>query len=506
MDRRVRLLAPLLAGLAVSAATARSASPQAPPPTASPAAAAVSGSAAPAEPDPAAASRAAEITPAAEITQAPAAPAFPVEEYRLSNGLRVILAPDPTLPNVAVSVRYDVGSRDEPDGLSGIAHLVEHLMFERSRHVPEGALLRILSNAGASDLNGQTTLDGTYYYETVPPERLELALWVESDRMGFFLPALDERALAQERTVVLNELKTRVFDRPGGIGPHEVYGAAFPAWHPYHGTAGGEDGDLRRITLADVRAFAATWYGPANATLVLAGRFERDGAAALVKRYFETLSGRVPPERPGLPALVHRGETRVDIAADVGMEELWLAWVTPALGAPGDAALDRVAAVLGRGDASRLQQRIAGAGLAKAVEVIQASHTLAGLFVIRALAEHGVPAEDLIAAIDREILDLATFGPTRREMMRVQSYWETGDMFGLETALGRAERLHEAARLGRIQAPFDWSRQATRALGAADVRAATAAHLAPRSRAAVVITRFQVGATTGGTVVRREEP
>lgn len=449
------------------------------------------------------------IAAAPAVAAAPAAPAeptFPVEEYRLSSGLRVILAPDASLPSVTVMVRYDVGSKDDPEGLGGVAHLVEHLMFERSRHVPNGALLRLLSEAGATDLNGTTTLDSTVYYETLPPERLPLALWLESDRMGFFVPALDEAVLEQERGVVINELRTRVLDVPGGIAPVAVYDATFPSWHPYHTTPGGNEEELRRIRLADVKAFAGTWYGPANATLILAGKLDVDRTKALVDRYFATLTGRPPPPRPALPALSIQGETRVEIAADIATDDVRLTWVTPAAGAPGDAALDRVASLLAGDEASRLEKRLVGSGLARAVSAGQLSRRLASVFQIQASAAVGRRAEEIIEVVDRELRDLAEKGPTDLEMKRVQSAWATSDMFDLETSMGRAERLMIAAGRGPLSSPFDWTDRAARALGAADVRAAVASHLSPEGRAGVIITRYRKKAPLSGVVVRRDEP
>lgn len=433
-------------------------------------------------------------------------PAFPVEEARLDNGLHVILAPDTSLPEVAVLVKYHVGSSDEPEGLHGIAHLVEHLTFERSEHVPHGALLRILANAGASSLNGQTSFDDTLYHEVLPPERLELALWAESDRMGYFLGAVDEDALAQEKNVVASELRMRVQDRPGGLLSLATLDAAFPSWHPYHEDAEHWQEDTSSITLSDVRAFFSTWYGPENATLILAGHFDRDRARKLVDRYFGTLPGRPAPRRPALPKLERKAPTRIEIAASVTNENLELSWVTPAYGLPGDTELDWVAAILAKGEQSRLVARLVNEGLALSVAARQSSRQLASVFLIRVLVQKGHTAEEVIQAVDHELSSLATLGPSPRDMERAAAYWERADMFMLESALGRAATLEIATDRTTPLLPFDWRAHLGSSPSAAAIRAAAEKYLSPGARAGEAIVRPVKGAPLAGTIVKRVEP
>jgi zinc protease len=489
MRRWLRLATPLLPVALITAAFAQ----PAPPAATATAAASASG---------------AETAPAPSVTAQHAAmpPAFPVEEVRLRNGLRVIFAPDDALPDVTVYLRYDVGSRDEPDGLRGIAHLVEHLMFQESTHVPRGEFLHMLSRGGVTDVNGMTTYDATIYYETVPPERLELALWLESDRMGYFAEAVDEAALKQERNVVLTERRTRYVDPPLGMAPLFVSEATFPSWHPYHGAPAGNEDDIGNITLADVRAFFATWYGPGNATLVLAGRFEKDAAAALVQRYFATLPARPPPARPALPPLTRKGPTRVEVGANVLAERLDLTWVTPAGGSPADAALDFAAALLTRGETSRLQQRLVASGIAAGVDAEQWSRKLASVFQIRVLLSSGRTAEEARDAVDQELAQLAASGPTKAELAGVRSYWTNSDLFFLETSLGRAVHVGITAALGALPEPFDWLDRRKTRLTAADVREAVTKHLSPQARAAEVLSRRKRREPVSGVVTRRQEP
>lgn len=446
---------------------------------------------------------AAPATPPVENSQAPAVPNFPVEDLRLPNGLRVVLAPDTNLPNVAVMVRYNVGSSDDPDGLRGIAHLVEHLTYERTTHLARGSMLRLLSNAGASTLNGRTDWDGTVYFEVMPPERLELALWVESDRMGYFLGAVDEKALEQEKRVVASELRTRYYDRPAGLLQLATLDAAFPLWHPYHPDAEGWQEDTDSITLEDVRAFYGTWYGPENALLILTGHFDSERAKKLLEKYFATLPGRPTPQKPMLPKLEHTGTTRIELDGAVGRESVELSWVTPSFGLPGDTELDWIATILTSGEQSRLVQRLVHGGLAVSVAARQASKQRASIFIIHAIVQKGHIAEELIAAIDKELSSLMSLGPTQAEMDRALSYWEKSDLFELETALGRAELIRARTMRPGPLLPIDWREHSGAAPSADNIRAAAAKHLSPTLRDGEVIVRPVKTAPLSGTIVRR---
>ncbi|MFO0588093.1 MAG: pitrilysin family protein [Polyangiaceae bacterium] len=444
--------------------------------------------------------------PAPAVTSAPAIPMFPVEEARLGNGLRLILAPDKALPNVAVMMHYRVGSSDEPDGLHGLAHLVEHLTYEKTAHIGRGAFLRILANAGAASLNGQTGADGTTYFEVLPPERLETALWAESDRMGYFLSAVDEDGLKAQRNVIASELKLKIEDEPAGILPLATWDAAFPSWHPYHEDAEHWQEDGRALSLADVRAFFATWYGPENATLVLVGHFDPDRARRLVERYFGTLPGRPAPRRPPLPKLEIKGTTKIEIGSPMVQQELELGWVTPAVGLPGDTELDWISTILGRGEQSRLVQRLVHPGIASAVHVAQTSRRLASLFTVHVLLHRGHSAEEAIRVVDREIQSLLATGPSPAEVERAAAAWERSDLFVLDTALGRAEVIIAREERPGPLLPFDWRVHQGATPSADALKAAAAKYIAPSMRAAEVIARPKSGARLSGTIYKREEP
>ncbi|MGE5245530.1 MAG: M16 family metallopeptidase, partial [Betaproteobacteria bacterium] len=224
---------------------------------------------------------------------------IPFEKHTLDNGLDVLLHEDRDCPIVAVNVWYHVGSKNERPGRTGFAHLFEHLMFEGSEHYDRG-YFHPLQGAGAA-LNGSTNADRTNYWEVVPTAALELALWMESDRMGYLLPALTQAKFSNQRDVVLNERRQNYENRPYGLAPMALLAALFPDDHPYHWTTIGEIADLRAVRLDEVHAFFRRYYHPANASLALAGDIDPDAALALVDQYFgEIQSGeRVDPVRAG---------------------------------------------------------------------------------------------------------------------------------------------------------------------------------------------------------------
>ena len=282
---------------------------------------------------------------------------IPFVKHTLANGLDVLLHEDHACPIVAVNLWYHVGSKNEQPGRTGFAHLFEHLMFEGSQHHDTG-YFQPLQGAGAS-LNGSTNADRTNYWEVVPSNALELALWMESDRMGYLLPALTEAKFANQRDVVLNERRQNYENRPYGLAPMAMLAALFPPDHPYHWTTIGEIADLHAARLDDVREFFATYYHPANASLALAGDIDPDDALALARRVLRgdarRSAGRAGPARHAAAA---RRETRLFLEDRVELPRLYIAWLTPAMFAPGDAELDLAADILANGKTSRLYRRL----------------------------------------------------------------------------------------------------------------------------------------------------
>ena len=292
---------------------------------------------------------------------------IPFVRYTLDNGLRVILSRDTSAPIVAVNLWYNVGSRNERPGRTGFAHLFEHMMFQGSAHVPESQHFAWIEKAGGS-LNGSTWLDRTNYYETLPSHFLELALWLESDRMGWLLPAMTQEKLDNQRDVVKNERRFRVDNQPYGDWDERIQAAMYPPEHPYHHSVIGSMEDLDAASLEDVEQFFRTYYAPNNAVLTIAGDFDDAEARALIERYFGEIPAGPPiPPLPGtttLPELIG-GATRERVTGDVPLARIYRAYRIPAYGTPAFYAAAVAAHALGSGKASRLyrslvrEQRIA---------------------------------------------------------------------------------------------------------------------------------------------------
>ncbi|PIE05634.1 MAG: peptidase M16, partial [Sorangium cellulosum] len=278
---------------------------------------------------------------AASLASAPLAladqplPTLVVQQTTLSNGLEVLLHEDHTTPTVSVNLWYHVGSKDEAEGRNGFAHLFEHLMFQGSKHVGEDQFFMYLERAGASDKNGTTSLDRTNYYETVPSNQLELALWLESDRMGFLLDHVDQKTFVSQRSVVLNERRQNYVDAPYGMVAKFIQERLYPAGHPYHKLTIGSPKDLNAATLNDVRNFYKTYYAPNNATLVVAGDFVPDSAMELIRKYFGPIPKAPEPSVASTPQPVQiSGEKVVYVEASVELPRVYIAYATPPFFAP----------------------------------------------------------------------------------------------------------------------------------------------------------------------------
>jgi predicted Zn-dependent peptidase len=408
-----------------------------------------------------------------------------VSDFRLANGLRVVVSPDPASADVSVAVRYDVGARDDPSGLTGLAHLSEHLMCDSTKHVPLGQLRRLLERAGATNINGETAIDWTLYHETLPPDRLDLALWLESDRMGYQLEHLDEAALVRDRAAVLNEYRDRVTDVPRGRVGEFMSAALFPSWHPYHHD-GGTPASINAITLSDVRAFLGTWYGPANATLVVAGNVQPATVAALAARYFGALPARRPPVRPTLPALDPLEATVLHVEASVTREEVVMGWVTPPFDAPGDVELDLVAAVLTAPDTGWLTRRlVADVPIATRVASRQSSKQYASVFTIEAVVAPGHTTREVIGVID-DTLARFEASMTAADVQRAERAYYNARLFSLESSFAWCTRIGSRLPFGPLPASFDGGLAKYAGVSPEAVRRAARAYL-DRSRRVVLM-------------------
>ena len=351
----------------------------------------------------------------------------------LANGLDVIVHQDRRMPLAAVNVWYHVGSKNERPGLTGLAHLFEHLMFEGSEHQRDG-YFGPLQQAGAS-LNGSTSTDRTNYWELVPVGALDLALWMEAERMGWLLPALSQERLDNQRGVVLNERRQSYENRPYGLAQFTLMAAMFPADHPYHWPTIGEPADLEAASLDDVRRFFQRYYHPANASLVVAGDVEPD---AVIRR-IESLYGDIPAGEPVgrlTPPAVQPVPRRMRMDDRVELPRLYLPWPSPPVFPVGDGALYVTADLLANGRPTRLYRRlIHDRRIAVELAAGQTSRELGGTFQVIASAAPGHTLEELEAAIHDEIARFADEGPTADEIERGRAQAETAFVYRVQ-ALG----------------------------------------------------------------------
>ena len=420
---------------------------------------------------------------------APAAPPaaqiqVPFRQFQLSNGLNVILHQDKTVPVVAVNVWYHVGSANEKPGRTGFAHLFEHLMFEGSKNVPEGQFDILLEAAGANN-NGSTNNDRTNYVIDLPSNALELALFLESDRMAYLLDAMPPEQVNSQRDVVKNERRQSYENRPYGMASLELDKMLWPANHPYSWPVIGHMEDLTAATQADVQEFFKRYYAPNNASLVIAGDIDLDRTQGLVEKWFAEIprGPAVEPVAPP-PALLTQVK-RQTLTDQVSLPRLYIGWLTPRLFAPGDATLDLVSSVLSDGKNSRLYKRLVyDDQIAQDVSAFQSSGALGSTFLIVATARRGHTVDELQKAIDEEIDKLRRAPPEAREVQRALNQVEASFYRAMERVGGfggKADQLNAYYFAGGGPDFFAEDLARYTALTPADVQAAIIRWL-PRDR------------------------
>ena len=357
----------------------------------------------------------------------------------LDNGLQVVFLEDHSTPIVHLAMWYHVGSKDERPGRTGFAHLFEHMLFQGSQHVPIHDHFRLIQQVGGV-VNGSTWYDRTNYYETLPAHHLELGLWLESDRMGFLLPAITQEKLDTQRDVVMNERRQRVDNQPYGRAGERLHELLYPDDHPYHWPVIGYMEDIAAATLEDVRTFFQTYYTPNNAVLTLAGDFDLDDALRKVETWFgEIPSGPpVPPVSAPLPPL--GGEKREVIADDVRLPRIYLAFRAPAYGQRLWYAADLLSTVLSGGKSSRLYQDLVyDRQIAQEVGAYISPYEEVATFMVIATARPGVPVETLERAV-LEHLDRAASEPVAaEELERSRNRMLTDYFSGLQKLDNRAD-------------------------------------------------------------------
>ena len=364
-----------------------------------------------------------------------------VEEYSLPNGLRVVLNEDHSAPLVAVNVWYHVGSKNEKPGRTGFAHLFEHMLFQGSKHVPPGQhRLHVQSVGGV--MNGSTNLDRTNYYETVPSQYLPMALWLEADRMGFFLEALDQKKFDIQREVVKEERRMRYENVPYGIWVESLLKHAYPADYPYHWPTIGSMADLNAASLEDVRQFFREWYNPNNAVLTIVGDFQPAEAKQLVEKYFADIPRGPSPERFNARAPAIRGEQRAVIPSAVQLDRVYRMYHLPPVGTPDWVAADLLGIILTGNKSTRLEKTLVyEKQIAQDVTSGTWDAESTGMFLFWVTAKPGVDPARLEKAVDDEIRRIANEGVTADELRAALNQYETGYAQQLSSFGDRADAI-----------------------------------------------------------------
>ncbi|HEX2217646.1 MAG TPA: pitrilysin family protein [Gemmatimonadales bacterium] len=406
----------------------------------------------------------------------------PYTEFTLANGLRVLVHEDHSTPLVTLNTYYGVGGIHEKPGRTGFAHLFEHVMFEGSTRVEEGDFDRLLLAAGGTS-NATTGFDWTYYYETVPSNALELALWLEADRLGGLLDDMHQGKLDGQREVVKNERRQRYENQPYGLFLEQMFSTLYPAGSPYSWLPIGSMADLGAASLEDVKQFFRTYYVPNNATLVIAGDVTPAQVRPLVEKHFGWIprGADVPKLDPRIPPLAG---TRHLVREDkVTLPQVNLAWRTAPLFSDDHWALNALAYLLAEGKNSRLYRRLVyDERTAQQVSAFQNGQLLSGDFFVRVTARPDGDLGALERAVLEEVAKLASEGPTAEEVQRVVNGLETEFVLSISTVEGKAEQLNSYLYYtGRPDYLVEDLRR-VRALAPADVQRAAQRYLHGRHR------------------------
>jgi zinc protease len=374
---------------------------------------------------------------------------YPIVQHTLGNGLRVISSPDHIAPSVAINIWYDVGSRDEEEGRTGFAHLFEHVMFQGSAHVASGQHIALLQAAGAV-VNATTWFDRTNYFETLPTGGLDLALWLEADRMGTLLDALTQQNLDNQREVVKEEKRQRYDNVPYGDVQELLDTLTFPPDHPYGHITIGSMEDLDAATLDDVHSFFRRHYVPNNAILSIVGDVDPEDAFERAEIYFGHLApGDKPPKPQAQPLEPLSGAPRTETSGKVPADAVYFSWRLPARGGRDFDALDLAFSILGHGQTSRLHKQLVR-GIEHAESTGASAMGLIGgnsFGFSFARARDGVSPEQLEQEMAELIDGLRTGGPTEDELRRAKAQFERHWLHELARVDSRADALGEYATL-----------------------------------------------------------
>jgi zinc protease len=403
-------------------------------------------------------------------------PAIRFTEFKLENGLRVVLHEDHSTPIVAVNVWYHVGSKNEVPGKTGFAHLFEHMMFQGSKH-HDNDYFKPLQEAGAT-LNGSTNADRTNYYQVVPSNFLELALWLESDRMGYLLDAMTEEKLANQRDVVKNEKRQRYDNQPYGLVGARISERLYPPDHPYHWLTIGSLDDLTAASMDDVKDFFRRYYVPNNASLTIAGDFDPTQTRRLVEKYFGPL--RRGPEVKAVAAAQPRldREIRESMEDRVSLPRLYVSWHTVPAWAADEPALDMLAEVLSGSKSSRLDRTLVfERQIAQNVSASSFTREIAGTFQITVTPKPGRTLEEVEKIVEAEIARIKAEPPAAEEIERAFNSLEAAFVYRLQSVNGKSDQLNQYAVFRDDPGAFRADLERYRGVTPADVQRAAQTYL-----------------------------
>lgn len=366
------------------------------------------------------------------------------ERYFLDNGLEVILAPDTQNPIVAINLLYKTGSANEGHRKSGLAHLFEHMMFQGSVNVPKGKHFHYIQESGGS-LNANTTFDRTVYFDKLPSSHLEMGLWLESDRMGYFLPALVEETLANQIDVVKNERLENYDNAPYGLGFEKILGLVFPENHPYRRPVIGYMKDILSIDLTDVREFFTTFYTPANCTLVIHGDFESTEAKDLVAKYFGSILGSPKPEPPASVTEFFLTETVKDVYVDrVHLPKLFFAWPSVKAFSREDIEFALITDYLTGSKNSRLHKKFVFTDESlQSINLSNYTGKYHGMNLLTATVKPEINPEEIEKEIIDEVFKAINSEITEEEMQRIKYGYKVQAIYNLQSVNAIASRMNE---------------------------------------------------------------
>ena len=435
---------------------------------------------------------------------------IPIETFKLPNGLSVVLSEDHTAPIVAVNLWYHVGSANERVGRTGFAHLFEHMLFQGSADVGANEHFELIQRAGGT-LNGSTWLDRTNYYETVPSNQLELAIWLEANRMGYLLPAMTQQKLDTQRDVVQNERRWSMDNQPYGTWWEKLPALAFPDTHPFHHSLIGSMADLDAASLDDIARFFTTYYTPDNAVLSIAGDFDPADARAMIARHFGSIPrGAGKPALPDMSVPASYGKPlREVVQDDVMLRRLFVASRSPAFGTDDYYAASVTSAILGLKKGSRLhrvlvrERQVAAEATAFTYDLAKGSD----LFVVDVTARPETTLAQLEEAVHGELDRLQADGVTPDEVERAVALVETDLIAALQSAGDRADRLSMFATYFGDPSLVNEQAERYRAVSAERVNAFARARLGRENRASLIyVPRETVDAPTQDEVAMAETP